>query len=121
MASGPICGKDASMFIGQRPRSALKPECISAQTLRARARALASRGQSWRSGNFSARYSAMARVSHTTNPSSTSTGTRPVGVTDRRLCLKVDCGSKESKRTLTSSNGMPACLSSTQGRIDQDE
>ena len=40
----PACGSDASMFIGQWLRSALKPECISAQTLRARARALASWG-----------------------------------------------------------------------------
>jgi primosomal replication protein N len=54
-------------------------------------------------------------------PSSTSTGTRPAGLTLRTSFLKRESPSKESKRTRCSWNGMPACVSSTQGRIDQDE
>ena len=50
-----------------------------------------------------------------------STGTVPVGLSGRMVCLNFDCSSKESKRTMTSSNAMPACFMSTQGRIDQDE
>ena len=120
-ASAPACGSDASMFIGHALRSAPKPECISAQMLRARARDLASAGHSACCGNFSARYSQIASESHTAKPSSTSTGTFPVGLSERRLSLNVDSGPNESKRTMTSSNAIPACLSRTQGRIDHDE
>ena len=119
--SAPICGSAASMFIGQALRRAPKPECISAQMLRARARARASCGQSFLSANFSAAYSAIASVSHTAKPSSVSTGTRPVGLTLAMACLKAESPSNESNRTITSSNGMPACRSSTQGRMDHDE
>lgn len=65
----------------------------------------------------------MARVSQTAKPSSTSTGTRPPGLTARTACLKLEVAENGSapKRTMTSSNTMPACLSSTQGRMDQDE
>ena len=63
----------------------------------------------------------MARVSHTAKPSSTSTGTRPAGVRPARRRLKTESGVKASKRSITSSKGMPACFISTQGRIDQDE
>ena len=63
----------------------------------------------------------MASVSHTANPSSTRTGTLPTGVTARSVSLKLESLSNESNRTITSSNGMPACLSRTQGRMDQDE
>ena len=58
-------------------RSALIPECISAATQRAQARARASAGHM--PGCRSARYSAMASESQTTQPSSCSTGTRAVG------------------------------------------
>ena len=61
----PTSGSDASMFIGQLLRSAVKPLCISAHIERAFARAFLSAGQSCLSGNVSARYSAMASVSHT--------------------------------------------------------
>ena len=71
------------MFIGQWLRKAVKPLCISAHTLRARARAKRSLGHKPRSGNRSAKYSAIAKVSHTTNPSSTSTGTLPNGLMPR--------------------------------------
>ena len=91
------------------------------RVLRAPARPFGAAGHSRLAGKRSARYSAIASVSHTTRPSSTSTGTRPAGVRPARRCLKADSGVKASKRTITSSNGMPACFISTQGRIDQDE
>ena len=109
------------MFIGQCVRSAPKPECISAQMLRARARACGSCGQSCLAGNFSAAYSAIANVSQTAKPSSTSTGTRPPGLTALTVFLKLESASNASKRTMTSWNSMPACRSSTQGRMDQEE
>jgi hypothetical protein len=118
----PTCGSCASMFMGQWVRSEPKPECISAQTLRARARACRSAGHSCLSGNFSAAYSAMASESQTAKPSSTRTGTRPAGLTRSTSRLKSESGElKESKRTIRSSKGMPACFSSTQGRMDHDE
>ena len=63
----------------------------------------------------------MARVSHTVKPSSTKTGTLPTGLTPCSDFLNFESDAKESKRSMTSSKGMPACLSSTQGRMDQDE
>ena len=44
-----------------------------------------------------------------------------VGVTLPMVRLNSEPASKLSKRTRTSSNAMPACLSSTQGRMDQEE
>ena len=99
----------------------MKPACISAHTLRARARAATSRGHSALSGKRSATYSAMARVSHTASSPSSSTGTVPLGFSALTVALKAESQSKESKRTITSSNGMPACLSSTHGRMDHEE
>jgi hypothetical protein len=62
-------------------------------------------------------YSAMASVSQTAKPSSsTSTGTLPAGVTR----AKAEPGLK-SKRSVRSMKGMWSCVRSTQGRIDQDE
>ena len=109
------------MFIGQLLRSAANPACISAQTLRARARAVRSAGQRFFCGCRSARYSAIASVSHTTRSPSTSTGTLPVGVSAFSVRLNLDSGENASKRSFTVSNGMSACVSSTHGRIDQDE
>ena len=63
----------------------------------------------------------MASVSQTAKPSSTSTGTRPAGLTLRASRLKRDSAVKASKRSSTSSKSMPACVISTQGRIDQEE
>jgi hypothetical protein len=63
----------------------------------------------------------MASVSHTTRSPSTSTGTLATGLSAAMAVLNCESASNESKRTLTSSNGMPACLISTQGRMDQDE
>jgi hypothetical protein len=117
----PISGSEASMFIEQWLRKAVKPLCISAQMLRARARAFASAGHRCFSGKRSARYSAIASVSQTAKPSSTSTGTLPTGLMAATTDLKADCASNESKRTIFSSKGMPAPVNSTQGRMDQDE
>ena len=63
----------------------------------------------------------MARLSQMAMPSSMSTGTRPEGESARARCLKADCSSKLSKRSMTSSKAMPAWRISTQGRMDQDE
>ncbi|MCY1377954.1 hypothetical protein D9M69_655540 [compost metagenome] len=78
-------------------------------------------GHSCLLGKCSARYSAIASVSQMAKPSSTSTGTLPMGLTVRSSFLKTEFTSKESKRTIFSSNGMPACFMSTQGRMDHDE
>ncbi len=110
------------MFMPNAPRSAAKPLCISAQTLRARARRRASRGHRPLAGNFSATYSAMARVSQTAKPSSsTRIGTLPTGDSAATTALNFESAAKLSKRTMTSSNGMSNWVSITHGRIDQDE
>ena len=107
----------SSQFIGSRSRSAPKPACISAQMARARARARASRGEIPRSGNFSARYSTIARLSQTTKSPSTSTGTWPTAETARTRALK----SGSLNESFSSSKGIWSCVSSSQGRIDHDE
>ena len=119
--SAPCSGKWASMFMGQLARKPIKPECISAQMLRAWARAAASRGHRCLSGNISARVSAIANVSHTASAPLCNTGTLPAGLIGPSVCLNCDSGVKASKRTITSSNAMPAWVISTQGRMDQDE
>ncbi len=63
----------------------------------------------------------MARVSQMVRSPSTSTGTLPVGETPAIVALNCESASKLSKRASTSSNGMPAWRSSTQGRMDQEE
>ena len=109
------------MFMGQALRSPANPLCISAHTLRARARAARSAGHSCFSGKRSDRYSAMASESQTISPSSSRSGTLPVGLTASMVCLNSDPGAKLSKRTMTSSKAMPVPRISTQGRMDQEE
>ena len=65
------------MFIDMAVRRPEKPECISALTERAIARAATSCGHMCRSGNCSARYSQIARVSQIVISPAISTGTRP--------------------------------------------
>ena len=77
LAFMPLPGWLERIFIGMPPRSAWKPECISAQMERATCRARASEGQSCFSGKRSASVSQMASESHTGSPSMTSTGTFP--------------------------------------------
>ena len=117
------------MFMGKWLRRAPKPLCMSAHTLRARARVGTLAGHSFLSGKDSATYSAMARVSHTARgwpvafrwALSSSTGTLPTGLTLSMVWRKCEPASNESNRTICSVNGMPACVSSTQGRMDQEE
>ena len=45
----------------------------------------------------------------------------PAGLTWATPPLKPEPGASESKRSITSSKGMPAWRINTQGRIDQDE
>ena len=104
------------MFIGMAWRSALKPECISAHTDRARARSPGWAGQTPCSGKRSARYSTMARVSQMTSSPATSTGTRPAG--EIREISSWNPGEKRSWRSL---KGMSSARISSQGRSDHDE
>jgi hypothetical protein len=60
-------------------RRAVKPECISAVTERATARAVASWGHSFAWGKSSARYSQMASESQMSSSPCTSAGTLPLG------------------------------------------
>jgi len=117
----PTSGSRASMFMGQWLRRAVKPLCISAQRLRARARSVTDAGQMPAWGKVSARYSAIANVSQMARSSCTSTGTVPVGVSGRSVRLNCESGAKLSKRTMTSSKAMPNWRIATQGRMDQDE
>ncbi len=121
----PICGRLASTLNAKWLRSAAKPECISAVTERASARAAARSGHSCSAGKRSARYSAIASVSQIACgvPSITvcSAGTLPVGLIPNRRRLNSESGANESKRTIASSKSMPAWRISTHGRIDHDE
>ncbi|MNL03908.1 hypothetical protein D3C87_1244570 [compost metagenome] len=113
----PQPGSTAVTFIGSWLRTLAKPECISAQTERASARAAGSAGQRAFSGKRSARYSEIDRESQTVMSPSTSVGTLPAGE------YWAICAAKPGvpSRTGISSNAMPAWRSSSQGRSDQDE
>jgi hypothetical protein len=105
------------MFIDMSRRSAPKPACISALTDRATERAAASAGHSCWSGKRSLTYSQIASESHTLMSPSCSAGTRPEG--DQAASCAAESGRYSGMRT--SSKGMPAWRSSSQGRMDQDE
>ena len=86
----------------------------------ARARALVSRGHTATPGNFSARYSVIARVSHMASSPSRSTGTLPTGeISPSRMRKAEPC--VKSSRNFSSSKGMSSVRISTQGRSDQEE
>src|SRR5258707_13600114 len=72
-------GKCPLMFIGRAERRLLKPECISPQIERQRARAGRLVGNSPASGFTSLRYSAIASVSHTLTDPWVRRGTRNDG------------------------------------------
>ena len=72
-------GKLDRMFIGRCWRIAWNPECISALTARAAARIAGSFGQKSKVGNDSARYSQIARLSHTVSSPCFNAGSRPDG------------------------------------------
>src|SRR5271169_2921921 len=69
-------GWRAFRFIGKAERILAKPECISPQIERQRARAPCLAGNSPAFGLTSFKYSAIARVSHTRMPSCVKDGTR---------------------------------------------
>ena len=105
------------MFIGMAARRAVKPACISAETARATARAAGAAGQRPTSGWVSARYSQIAKLSHTRKSPLFRTGTRPEPV-----CFKISSrvvGS--SKGMISSSNAISATLRANHGRNDHEE
>ena len=108
-------GKRPVKSIGRKVRRAEKPLCISAQADRASARAARSAGH--KAGWLSARYSAMASESQIVTPSAIRTGTLPEGDQGRIRSAVSACRSGIT----TSSNGRRSCLSSSQGRSDQEE
>jgi hypothetical protein len=99
------------IFIGIALRRSVKPECISALTERAIARATTSCGHRCFSWNCSARYSQMARLSQIVISPATSTGTRPAAENSR--CWVAVSGWSSSTRT--SWNGMPKAVITTHG------
>jgi hypothetical protein len=102
------------MHIVMSLRKALKPECISATMDRAHARAARSAGHipGWRS----ARYSPMARESHTCAVPSCSAGTSAVGENARLSALYFPV-----RPMGTSRNGAPDSFAASQPRNDHDE
>src|ERR1700681_1822563 len=104
------------MFIGSAERKLLKPECISPEIERQRARSAGAAGMSPASGFNSFRYSAMASVSQTLTPSQTRQGTKKEGES-RSSSARVD-GS--SLRACRSSKSRPANLQRSHPRSDQE-
>ena len=101
----------ARQFIGICERSAAKPECISADTERACARAAASPGHTARSAKRSATYSQMASESHTVSSPPCRAVPVPTGDDVRMRCRVSACASA----TRCSRNGMSSALSRNQG------
>ncbi len=96
-------------------RRGRKPEWTSETMLLAMARWVGSWGQ--RDGTFSARYSQMARESQMTTSPSQRTGTFLVGENGKISCLnELDRWSNS-----ISSKGNSENLTTSQGRIDQDD
>ena len=95
-------------------RSAAKPECISAATERAMARARGCAGHSVFS--CSAQYSAMARLSQMVSPSCSSTGTSPAGVWSSSTGVPA-----APSGMTTVSTSSRASVTASQPRIDQEE
>src|SRR5215467_7559699 len=106
----------AFRFIGNAERKLEKPECISPDIERHRARALSFFGNSPASGKISLRYSAIASVSQILRPLWVRHGTRKDGESSRSSA-RVE-GS--SLATICSSKSRPANLQSSQPRSDQD-
>jgi hypothetical protein len=94
----------------------LKPECISPEIERQRARAAWSLGRRPAPGFSSLRYSAIASVSQMLTPSWVRRGTRNDGDSSSNSA-RVDGSSLEA---MTSSNSRPAILQSSQPRSDHE-
>jgi len=109
--------KTLRTFIDRFWRNAGKPECISAQTDRAVARATGSAGHPWTPGCASARYSRIASESQTQVSPSISTGTFPDGeyLSSRSLEPAWYKGMR------TSSKVIAFCFMNNHGRSDQEE
>jgi len=110
-------GKSPLRFIGSAERRLAKPECISPQIARQCARAARSSGRSPLPGTVSARYSPIARVSHTFTPSCVRHGTRMLGASNRISWR----ASGSSGATITSSKARPAKRAMSHPRKDHDE
>jgi len=105
----------ARAFIGHSDRRVWNPECISAATERATARASRARGQP--RPVSSAAYSQIASESHTRSAPARSTGTRPLGP----QASSRSCVSGWSSGITTSSKLTPRCVSAIQARSDHEE
>src|SRR6266704_3389532 len=117
-SAGQVRGaKTLRTFIDRFWRSAGKPECISAQTYRAVARAPGSGGQPRVAGCVSARYSRIARESQTQVSPSISTGTFPDGEYLSSRSFEIAW----YKGTRTSSKVIAFCFMNNHGRRDQEE
>src|SRR3990172_545305 len=98
-------------------RRLVKPECISALTERATARASTSTGHSCAAGNSSAIYSQIASESHTPNSPLINTGTNLEGE-----YFFISSGQRGSLNdNLISVKSMSDCFNTSHGRSDQEE
>src|SRR6266571_5286289 len=109
--------KTLRTFIDRFWRNAGKPECISAQTDRAVARATASAGHPRTLGCVSARYSRIASESQTQVSPSISTGTFPDGEYLSSRSLEPAW----YKRTRTAAKAIACRSMNNHGRRDQEE
>ena len=110
-------GKCPFRLTGSDARSVVKPEWISPQIERQRARKMRSSGKSPASGLTSLRYSPIASVSHTVAPSWRRHGTR-IEDDSSRISARADAS---SGAVTISSNSSPENFVSSQPRSDQDE
>ena len=104
------------MFIGSAERRLLKPECISPEIERQRARSARVCGTRPASGLSSLRYSAMASVSQTLTPAWVRRGTRKEGESSSSSARTEG----SSLRLCSSSKSRPANLHRSQPRSDQE-
>src|SRR5258708_38040343 len=110
-------GKRPLRFIGNEARNVLKPEWISPQIERQRARVARSAGSRPAFGRTSLRYSPIASVSHTVTSSWVRQGTR-IEAESSRISARV-AGS--SGGISFSSKSRPENFVSSQPRSDHDE
>src|SRR6478609_207537 len=110
-------GKCPLRLTGSEARSVVKPEWISPQIERQCARWMRSEGKRPASGITSLRYSAIASVSQTVEPSCRRHGTR-IDDDSSRISARADAS---SGAVTTSSNDRPENFVSSQPRSDHDE
>eukprot|EP01139_Manchomonas_bermudensis_P020855 Amastigsp_a680092_21.p4 type:complete len:151 gc:universal Amastigsp_a680092_21:256-708(+) len=114
--ASPLSVTRTPTFMERSVRTAEKPECISAETDIAKARAALSRGHA--SGASSAQYMQIASESQTTTSPWCRAGTLPVGENFLRSSTRSEPG---PRATRTSLKGIPHALRRNQGRSDHDE